>query len=662
MADLQQPASSSTSQEVPKIDYTDQERAVLNADIRMMCSLREEFNKPRVELDGMNRAQYYEANRKADLSYIPPKKNKQDVRIVTGTTREKDTTLLSTLLNLNAVPDVTAFDEEDMVVAELGDNMSDLIKKSREVEDWQKKRPIIYRELISQGDVFIEEVYIEEFRNMPLEAVEWNPLTDNAAALTYKKRMKKVDSGCASRMVRGNMVYLGDMTIEYIEDQDIVGICTIIPEGLAAARYSQWDRWKNVPKGEITTTEQMEYAAGIYTTNWAMFATSAGYMSEVKLWIKSQNRYAIYLNGIPMLPCNYPMTAMYPTGEMPFTQGKLEPISGFAMSKSQPSKVKVDQAVVDELTVLMVDGVRQMRKPPMGTKSDKAYGSGVFLAGTITPDIDKNTFFSLLPEGNQGINAGEFSFYNLIKESMNEKTTNEVYSGQGDGGVDTLGQAEIMQQQQLMKLGSAMDGIVNMERRLAWNRIPNIIFNWTAPLESSLEKTQEGFLAQVNKYRKLSVETTLENGQTGVKAFRFQNTEFPTTGEIYKEEEAQSKVQGKGVRIVYMNPEELRLMKYKWFIIVNPTPKSNDKLSQLLFVQNVRTSIELFGPEAINAEYLKQRFAIVINEDYTKYFKQMGVMDMLQQGLQGTIGGTADGGPPAAQRRTNTQPAKVAVK
>ena len=644
----------------PKLVYSDAEKLVLNRDIQIMCDLRETFMRKYPELDDMNRAQYYESNRKKDLSYIPAKKNKQETRIVTGTTREKDTTLLSTLLNLNAVPDVTAFDEEDMVVAELGDNMSDLIKKSREVEDWQKKRPIIYREMISQGDVFVEETYIEEFRDVPLERVEWNPLTDGVSELSFKHRLKKIHSGCSSRMVRGNMVYLGDMTIEYIEDQDIVAVCTIIPRGVAMSRYSQWERWKYVPE-VIDTVDNLEHAAGLYSQNWSMFNTDKHSVSEVRLWVKSANHYAIYLNGIPMLPCNYPMTSLWPSGDLPWAQGKLEPISGFAISKSQPSKTKVDQEVIDELTTLMIDGIRQQRKPPMGYSGDKVFSPGIFLAGSMTQNVSKNTFHSILPPEALGLSNSEFSFYNLIKESINEKTTNEVYSGQGQGDVDTLGQAEIMQQQQLQKLGAAMDGVVNLERRLAWLRIDNVIFNWTAPLDSSLEEVQEGVLGRVNNYRKLSVDTSLEDGQSGIKAFRFQDQDFPEVEDVYQEEERLTKEQGKAVRIKYINPEVLRSKKYKWFIIVNPTPKSNDKLSQLLFVQNVRVALELFGPEALNLDYLKQRFAIMINEDYNKFFVQMNIMDMLQQGLAGTIGDTAEGSPPTPQRRTNTQPPKLAV-
>ncbi len=632
---------------IKPLELSVKENERYNADKELMCSLRTEFFAPRVELDGMNRAQYYESNRKQDLSYIPPKRNKTDMRIVTGTTREKDTTLLSTLLNLNMVPDITAFDSDDLIVSGLGDDMTDLIKKTREIEVWDKKRPIIYREMIAQGDVFVEETYVEDFMEMPLEKIDWDPEKEGSMELSFTKRLKKINSGCSARMIRGNLVFLGDMTIEYIEDQDVVAICTIMPRAKAYARYGKWERWKHVPT-EINQIEMFESSAGVYsTTNWAMFNTTQQYVSEVKLYQKTNNLFGIYLNGIPMMPHNYPMTAMYRSGELPFAQGKLEPISGFALSKSQPSKTKVDQEILDEVTMLMVEAMRQKRKPPMGSSSDKVYSPSIFNAGTITPEVGQNTFHSLLPDSALRLENTEFSFYNTIKESINEKTTNDVYSGEGQRGVDTLGQAEIMKEQQMLKLGSSLDGVNHLERRLAWLRTENAIVNLTMPVDTSMEvlKTELGEqLKTKNKYRSMSVSTTVENGEKGTRLFRFTEEPFPTIGEQVKEEKALSDQYGQQVRISYLNPEQLRMMRYKWFVVIVPTPKSNDRLAQLMFVKNVNEAIAIFGPDALNQDYIKQRFAVLINEDYNKFFKSVDIMSMLQMG-GATMGGAPTGAP-----------------
>jgi len=649
--------------EVVPLQYDQEELDYVNNDILLLRQMKEQFDRPYAELDGMNRAQYYEANRKADLSYIPPKSTKTDVRVVTGTTREKDTTLLSTLLNMNVEPDVTAFDTDDLMVAELGDDMTDMVKKTREIEDWHKKRPIIYREFIAQGDVFLLEQFTKDYQEVPLEKLKWDPIRDGVHKLSFKKRLELINAQCATKMIKGTHVYLGDMHTEYIEDQDAVALCMIVPRAIAQGRYGQWERWKNVPH-TITHTGEFEYQQGIYNQHWAMFQTQPAFVSEVILFQKSGNRYQHYVNGIPMLPCNYPLTAIEPSGQIPMIQGKFEPISHFAISKSQPSKTKVDQAIIDEVTKLFVEGFRQKRKPPMGVKGDKVYSADIFEAGKMTPEVTDNTFFSILPPEAYRTDGSDFSFYEMIKSNINEKTTNEVYSGNGQDEVDTLGQAQIMKEQQMLRLGAALDGVVNMERRMAWCRINNIVANYTQPIGTE-RKEVENTVEYVKQYRKLSVKTTLEDGQPGMKVFRLTEEAFPDVTAIEKEEQELEERQGMPVRIVYLNPQMLRSLKFIWFILINPTPKSNDKLSQLMFVQNVTQAMNIFGPDALNMEYLKQRFAILINEDYTRFFKKMDIMQMFEMGLDAEEASGGAAPPTRTNTRTQntaTRPLEVAVR
>lgn len=636
--------------DIKPVEYTTDELAYRGKLHELLESMRTQRDQPHPELDGMTYLQYYESNRRKDLSYLPPKKDKGDIRITTGHTREKNTTLLSTQLGMNFQADITAFDSDDLIVAELGDNMSDMVKKSREIEVYDKKRPIIYREMDAQGDVFVQELYIEDFRETPLEELTWDPVKDGVASFSLKQRMKKVFGGCASRMVNGKRVYLGCVRTEYIEDQDDVAIVNILSRQAAEAKYGKWERWKHVPK-TMTMSELTTEGGGTYK-DYSMVPTTQDQVAEVFVYRKTANRFMIELNGVMMLPIDYPLTAISPSGEIPMAQGKLEPISDFAYSKSQPAKTKIDQEVLDETTKLMIEGMRQNRRPPMGSKGKKAYSKHIFTAGRINPGMTEGDLFTLLPKEVLGLNSSDFSFYQLIKQSIEDKTINSSYSGEQQTGSPTATQVLQEKEQQMLKLGAAIDGTINLERRLTVLRIPNILTNWTNPIDSVLDDTRA---AMVDRYRQFSVNTTLENGEKGVKIFRFTKDEYPEfdeeTGEHpqEKEEEELSKQYGRSTRIIYMDPELLANIKYTWFIIINPTPKSNDKLSQLLFVQNLRTAMELFGPDAMNLEYVKQRFAILINEDYNKFFKKIDIQQMLQMGLDD----------PAVQNiRGNARPAK----
>jgi hypothetical protein len=255
-----------------------------------------------------------------------------------------------------------------------------------------------------------------------------------------------VFSGAAVRMIPGTKVFLGSLKIEYVEDQPMVAVVQIMSRAKAKSIYKNWERWKNVPK-TIETVSHYEETNTIYK-DWNLISVQEDQVCEIKIYDELNNRFMILLNGVMMLPIDYPLTAISPSGAIPMAQGKLDPISGFAYSKSQPSLIKVDQAVIDEALTLMIEKTRQSFKPPMGNTSEKVLGSDIFIAGRITNDISRNQLFPLMPEGARGVSAPEFNFYQLFKQSINEKTINDVYSGNEMEGNATATEVMALKEQQ----------------------------------------------------------------------------------------------------------------------------------------------------------------------------------------------------------------------
>lgn len=630
------------NKEIEQVKYTPEEIAFRSSLIQTLMLAQEKRDMKHPELDYMTYLDYYESNKRKDLSFMPPKENKQDVRIVTGITREKDSTLLNALLNMNLRPEITAFDHDDMVVNELGDSISDMVKKSRDLEAWEEKRSIIYRELISQGDVFVQELYKEDFRKVPVGEIKWDPTKDKVADLDFKERLQKIFEGPEARMVNGKKVYLFNIREPYAHKQPGVAVLNIYPRSQAEARYGNWERWENVPYGVNTVDTQ--WSDGATYKDWNLVALdSKDYVAEIMIYWAEKNRFQIMLNGVMMLPMNYPLTAVCPTGEIPLAQGKLEPIADFAYSKSQPSKMKIDQEVADEVKKLMVEKMRQSFKPPMGSRGKKVYSSSIFLAGKITNEIGEGDLFPLLGDKfSSGVTVADFSFYKLVNEDIDKKSTSPNFSGQEGKEGQTATETIEMKNQAMLSLGLALDGVVNLERRMTWNRIYTILTKWTAKCEPHIDDVKKGIY---DGYRTFSMNAQVEGGQNGVKVFRMTTGAYPNPRDHEQEEEDMSKAHGKPVRIIYLNPEMLRSIKYKWFILINPSPKSNDSLTQLLFMQNLQTALEVFGPDSLNMDYVKQRFAILINEDYNKFFKKMTMQDMLNQGLNS----------PAAMQAANAQ-------
>jgi hypothetical protein len=131
--------------EKPRLEYSQEEEDYRAFLIKRLTKAENDRNDNHIEFDDQDYVTYHETNAKAANSYIPPKKNKQDTRIVTGTTHEKEITLWSALLNYNLEPNIEAYSEKDLPINELGNTIEDLIKKSREIEKYDDKRVLIYK-------------------------------------------------------------------------------------------------------------------------------------------------------------------------------------------------------------------------------------------------------------------------------------------------------------------------------------------------------------------------------------------------------------------------------------------------------------------------------------------------------------------------------------
>ena len=112
--------------------------------------------------DGMSYTQDYIANRRAKNSYLRPKKNDGEVRVVGGTTEKKIEVIANELLRINLQPEIRAFDEFDNELYEFGEDMTSLIKRTTQIEKDDAFWQAFIDELISQSAVFIQEyIYYE---------------------------------------------------------------------------------------------------------------------------------------------------------------------------------------------------------------------------------------------------------------------------------------------------------------------------------------------------------------------------------------------------------------------------------------------------------------------------------------------------------------------
>lgn len=632
----------------------------------LLTKMQQDREQKRPQFDDMSYDQYDDRAIKADISYIPPAKNKGDTRIVTGMTREKDSTLLSTTLSYDFEPNFTAYDPNDRIISEIGENCEDLVFKSRQMEDYNSKRPLLYRGIISRGTYYAMELYVERWgyeKELPK-----NYLKGQVSGIDWAERLSKVYEGCEVQALDPKKVYLGSMNIFFLQDQDAVAIVERVSYAAAYETFNTWERWENVPKQFTSSGATANGAAtSVWSPFWSMTDIQEGEVEKVTIMKKKTNELQILLNGVMMLPVvllgfnakkepivsGFPLTCISPSGDYPMAKGDYEPVDGFAISKGQPAKMRVDQEVQDEFLKLMILKTKQSFQPTWANNSGRVLSRANFMPAVINDDIKKGSVYPMFES--QGVTAGEFSFYQLIKNMMEDKSVTAQYDGQDTKDM-TATQVLENKKQQLMKLGLALDGIVRFEKDLAMLRLRNILVHWTKSQDTQIDAIR-GSVKDI--FRTVTVEKSkYGRRQRSRKIIKFtkdtgsiQKTD-PRGYDIHSAEEKEKRKSGIETSYVFIDPTALRNLKATWYCTVVPSDKKDDTLAKMIFIENIRQAIEIFGPQSINVERLKQRYSAVIGEDYETFFLDEGKLEQLIAGAP--AGAPGAGGQP--YKAPNTKP------
>lgn len=623
--------------EIKEVYYTEKERAFRGGLIAKLRQARDDRESPHPEFDDMTYSQYYDTNKRADLAYRTPKKNRKEKRVVTGVVRKKDNDYLATLLNYNFTPNIVSYDMDDLIIPDLGEAVEACVIKSRTLEDipWEEKRKLIYREFIAQGDVFVEELWREttEIDRVDINDIEWSP-GDKISQAQFVDLPKRKHERAEVRMVSGKKVFLGDIKQPYIQLQPFIFTYEIIDRSEAQGLYGDWDRWDKVPEEvDETVAQDVSIGGAVYRElDWSLTAVPKNKVGVLKFQSRKSNNYQIMLNGVMMLPINFPLTKVSPDGHYTIVQGKNEDMPDFAYSKSVPAKTMVDEAILNDFTRMMIIKMEQSFDPSKGSRGRKVYPKSAFDPGKITYGVKKDDLFPLVET--DGITSGEFSFYNLVKQGIDDKTINKTFAGQSRTDNATATQVIEEKNQQLLMLGLTLDGILNLEKALVWKRIGTIINNWTTEQDKRSMDIQDGV---IDIFKTITVDSEM-HGEEGRKVIRFA-TQMPDQYEQLDEERREEARTGKKTSIVYINPRLLRMFKGYWYIVMVPRDRNGDRFSQMMFMQVMTQAMDTFGPQSINVEYMKKRYTQVFNES-SKMFLDQGTIEnnMAQDALKNATG------------------------
>ncbi len=621
---------------------TAEELAERSFDLNKLFAISQIRESPHPQFDGMGYMKYNETNEMADISFIVPKKNKFDTRVTSGITHEKDSSILSLVENFKFEPQVTVF-YKDKAMPEFSTSCTKWLRKTRDLDHYDEKRPINYRNLIVQGTAFAQVKHVcmyvpnkiiskksQDLDYVGPDGIEWNEMG-------YKVQF----DGVSTDLVDGKKVFMEDFYQNNIRKQ--VGIYTVeyIPREIIASIWHDSPRWKNVPKkcAPNGTIGAMITQGSIYS-DWFFITLDFDKVEVIQAIRPYENRYQIYLNGIPMLKAGFPLTAISPSG-LPFiAKGDIDPMNMCAYSKGIPAKTKMDQALYDALCRISLIKFEQSAFPPTGNNSGRTLSPDIFMPTKITRNLKKEDL-SILTD-NAGLTTGDFQFMNMIKEQIDNKSITSLLENGVPQKDMTLGQYLDSQKRQLIKLGGIFDGVINWEKQIAHLTLMDCLYN--AP----------------NYKDNIAMNDTFEDGSKGLRVLRFKSNNYPMnpeTGEdtsdaLHAEEDQYSEQEGQDVRFIDMDPKLLRNMvnnpDYYFYWEIVPVDKNNDKITQAFFVQMITQAANLFGMDSLKVQNLKQRYAQVMGEQFDDLFLSKDEIEMAQQQQQVPPPGTPGAGTPPA--------------
>lgn len=628
----------------PQPEYSEGIKKYIAFKRQRMIAARDARDQVRDEYDGMGFLAYIDVLKKHDDQYIAPRKNKTDTSINLGTVRDKDTTLVEYAMKFDFEPVAQCFDDEDEMLVEMAETSEDLVRKSLILENDKEKQKLIARSMVAFGTAYVEDLWAERWTHEKIPGKDFLPGTSLA---DWTDKLVKTYEGCQSKLWDIRKCYPGDVrkffmngpqgqpfffTVEY-ESYDVV-------KGL----YGAWDMWKYVPTYVNFTPELSDPMD--YTSAWTMRPITFNYCEIIRYYDPIANEFGISINGVEMLPIwekpnpkyreggpgektiisAFPLTAISPSGYIPYAKFDLEPMHDFFLSKSQPGKMRVLADVENMLMKLNLGMVKQKAKPTMGNKSGRNFGPEIIDPGEIINDVRDGDLFPILPNY-VGMMPADFSFFELVKKELSKNSVEDSFQGiDNDANKKTATQDMNEMKASSLKVAALLDGLISGRCQLFWLRNYNIAKNWTKPIDKNIDVVNKTI---VDKYRTVTISTEVDGGQKATKKIIFtkdtpkRKKGKPTLGDsqdIHQQELDAVKNGGGEVRIALLHPELYATMKLMWFWTCIPVPNGTDPLAYMMFAKQIMDAQAFFGPDSMNVKKLKHKFASITGNDFDTWF------------------------------------------
>lgn len=578
--------------------YNEKEQAYINYLLNRIQHSKDIREKAYWQFNGIDYSTWYNQNAKASTGYTPPRKNNTDTEVTTAFTNQKIKTLINILKGFNYSLDITCVDKESRIQSQLGNVMESLVKQTKRNEDDElNKKSLRYKEMIEQGDVFVEEFFSES------QSVKKVPKGkfDGKLNFEWTEKLEDVLGRAESRVIPGLNFYPGNIGTPFMSEQPYCFTATVISYQEAKSLYGKWDRFKFVPR-DLTSFNQETYYGSMVMTE----IDRKDMVEVVKYYDKWKNEFMILLNGVMMMPIEFPMTIISSSGDFPIAKGSLYPRKDFFYSKSLAADTKMLQEVVDSAFISMVWKNQYSARPSVVNNSGRDLPKDVYQGGIIMGNIQNPELITPLFPGIQ-ITEADFNYFALVNNLVEQNSFSSIIEGLGESG-STATQSIQQQRNSMKKLGNVIDGIVALESKLYWLRIFNILANYTE--NDDIKKSFRKIITKVKK-----------DGKDGYKIFSFDEEKAKQDPQLTNVEAniVSNENLGANVEMVYISPKYYKeSIQNIWIVNVTPESSTASELqkAQLLELVNV---IAAFAPQQMNTNYILTRIISLSGEDPSKW-------------------------------------------
>lgn len=638
----------------PTANYTTVELADIGKKMGLCYKAKMERDTIHVEFNNTNYLDWFRNNETIANTLITRDKTNKDLAVHAGTVEQKLLIILSEINRLNLTGEVRVFDTENNKLQELGMALTDINDKTAEMEGDDEKKLIRQLELMKQGTVFIQDNWVKRWQKTKKLNGKF---TGKVSGVDWTEKLEKVFEGPERSVLYGPGVYLGNIREFDIKKQPFIFTMKITSYAEAMSRYGAkqknadgkdedvWERWQNVPRDRVPFISEADIGTMNGAGGWALTSLNQDMVEEIHYQDQINDEYQIFLNGVPMLPVGFPLSAITPNGMFNIEKQVLQVVNPFfAYGRSFIAKTQQLSELLDEMIKLLLLKTRKSIHPPYANVSGKVISEKSLMPGAISMGIDPNALVAIGQEG-QGATASEYQMLQELRSDIDRATVSPQVQGQEGKSGQTAFEVNLLQQQAQKSISLILFACSLLEGKVTWLRTNFNIAYYFDPIGTKVDEVRNEL---VNTYRTVTKDTEITGRGLGQRKI-IPSQNLPAPEDIYNQEEYTDTPVPNGperrktreelgmspLQILYIDTNILKNCRYIFFTEVIAKPRDTSVNAKLMFREELRDLQAMqqgFGA-TINVEELQNQFALVWHKRKEKLFgKPQPVQPQQMQG------------------------------